>query len=104
MGIITDIQHYRTQEMRMSCQCEIYEICAQCAPSQEAFLKAVHDHDEVVSRQPSSSSSPSYTLADLKTLIAQWINEQEGDTEMLKWTMSILIEWLAKKEREANER
>lgn len=38
------------------------------------------------------SASRSYTLADLKTLIAQWINEQEGDTEMLKWTMSILIE------------
>lgn len=53
---------------------------------------------------PRQSSSPSYTLADLKTLIAQWINEQEGDTEMLKWTMSILIEWLGKKEREANVR
>lgn len=46
------------------------------------------------------ASSPSYTLTELKALIAQWINEQEGDTEMLKWTMSILVEWLARRERE----
>lgn len=52
------------------------------------------------------SSSPSYTLADLERLSKQLISQQQGDTEMLKWALSILIEWLAKeeKEREGNER
>lgn len=32
----------------MSCDCEIYEICRECAPSPEAFEKACRDRDEAL--------------------------------------------------------
>ena len=32
----------------MSCDCEIYEICRECAPSLEAFEKACRDRDEAL--------------------------------------------------------
>lgn len=86
----------------MSCQCEIYEICAQCAPSQEAFLKAVRDHDEVVNRHQPKSPSPSYTLAELNELAKRWADENEA-TNDARWIVSGLLAWLGKKEREGND-
>lgn len=84
----------------MSCQCEIYEICSQCAPSQEAFLKAVRDRDEVVSRLP--SSSPSYTLAELMELGREWARSTGGElTDDM--AVSRFLLWLGKKEREGND-
>lgn len=87
----------------MSCQCEVYEICAQCAPSQEAFLRAVRDHDEAVNCQ-SPSSSPSYTLADLEALMREWLQVPNGPVDYSPAsTMSTFLAWLGRKEREANE-
>lgn len=34
----------------MACDCKIYEICRECAPSPEAFEKAVRDRDEALKR------------------------------------------------------
>lgn len=54
-------------------------------------------------RQLPVSSSKSYTLDDLTRLATEWITEQEGDTEMLKWTFSIFLEWARKREREVGD-
>lgn len=58
--------------------------------------------NKITPAQVKVSASKSYTLRELRDLMDQWIREQEGDTEILRWTMSVLIEWLGKKEREAN--
>ena len=42
----------------------------------------------------------SYTLAEVTKLAAEWIDQQEGDTDMLRWTFSICIEWLKRREKE----
>lgn len=42
----------------------------------------------------------SYTIPELTRLAAEWISEQQGDVEVLKWTFSIFIEWLKRREKE----
>lgn len=53
-----------------------------------------------VVRESRSAPPKSYTVSDITRLAAEWIAEQEGDTEMLKWTFSIFIEWLKQRERQ----
>lgn len=49
------------------------------------------------------ASSPSYTLAEIEQLTREFVAEQEGDTDMLQWTFSIWLAWLAKREREVGD-
>lgn len=45
-------------------------------------------------------ASPSYTLKKIEALAREWVKSQEGDIDMLDWTFSIWLAWLAKRERE----
>lgn len=69
-----------------------YDPCSACGDGDTALR--YHTHDPL---------PKSYTLDDLTRLAAEWITEQEGDVEMLKWTFSIFIEWARKREREVGE-
>lgn len=48
------------------------------------------------------TSSPSYTVAEIETLMREWLNESDniGGTEelALAFRLSIFIEWLKKRE------
>lgn len=35
-------------EVMITCDCEVYEICPSCAPSEPAYAKAAEAHDRVV--------------------------------------------------------
>lgn len=89
----------------MTCQCEIYEICPECAPSREAFLKAASDHDDVI-RQHRVSPSKSYTLDELERLAREFNNEQEHQDEHpigLQLVLSLFLAWARKREREVGD-
>lgn len=64
-------------------------------------------HGLVAAKCPSTrvkvSQSPSYTLAEMRDLMLQWIHEQQGETDMLQWSFSIFLEWLAKREKEVGD-
>lgn len=83
----------------MLCDCEVYEICPSCAPSEPTYAKAAAANNEAARRRAESSSS-SYTLKEIEALAGEWVKSQEGDIDMLDWTFSIWLEWLAKRERE----
>lgn len=64
---------------------------------------ACRDGDTALQYHTHDLLPKSYTLDDLTRLAAEWIVEQEGDTEMLKWTFSIFIEWARKQEKEVGD-
>ena len=67
-------------------------------------LDAIYD-TELTNRLVSSLSSPSYTLAELRELSKEYLaTSQLTDTLAPELILSSLLAWLAKKEREANER
>ena len=87
----------------MICDCEFYEICPSCAPSSEAYEKAVNDRSEAL-RQV-KPSSPSYTLKEIEALAREFCDEMAaGDANLIqtdvRLCLSLLITWLARRERE----
>lgn len=96
MGIITDIEHYRDDTRRKPYKGPINGPCSACSDGDTAMK--YHDHEPL---------SPSYTLAELEQLAQRYTREYQMsiDDELGEFLqLSPFIAWLAKKEREANER
>lgn len=86
----------------MICDCEVYEICPSCAPSEAAYANAAAAHDEVV--RSTVPSSPSYTLKEVSELAQVYTNEivvpTVTDRRILQLQLGRFLTWLAKRERE----
>ena len=118
--------------MPIQCDCEVYEICPSCAPDEPTYAKAAAANDKAVRRRQSYKGpingpcsacgdgdtameyhdheppSPSYTLADLRVLAHGFLQTSDSgigtDGVEMRLKLSIFLAWLARKEREANER
>lgn len=57
----------------IACDCELFEICPSCAPSEEAYTKAAAAHNEAA-RQVKSAPSLTLTtvLAELESVAADF--------------------------------
>lgn len=86
----------------MTCQCEIYEICRECATTPIEYETAVKAHNDVVRQiQPTPKS---YTLAQLEQLAREYCDEWERETDStqteFRLALSLLFQWA--KQRESN--
>lgn len=82
----------------MTCQCEVYEICPECAPSQEAFRRAIAQHDTVL--RSVKPSSPSYTADELTALAKDFAHEGKIESMEGALAIGIFLAYLAKRARE----
>lgn len=90
----------------ITCDCEIYEICPSCAPSQAAFDHAVEQRkialrDAEILPPP----SPSYTLAEIELLAEKYVvihGIKDDLTPQL--FLSLFLEWLKRREKEEGGR
>lgn len=70
--------------------------------------------NKIIPARVKVSSSPSYTLADLRRLTKQFLDDMQhrghvttyGPDSLIDWKFETFLQWLAKveKEREGNER
>lgn len=85
----------------MICDCEVYEICPSCAPSEPTYAKAAAANDEAARRR-SESLSPSYTLAELEQL-AKHFDKALNLSIVEQLALSTFLAWLASEEKEAKD-
>lgn len=94
----------------MSCQCEVYEICPECATTSIQYETAVQAHDDVVHRMKVSSAK-SYTLDDFRRLMEQFLADMGnqgrstiyGAGSLTDWKFETFLQWARKREREVVE-
>lgn len=92
----------------MACQCEIFEICPECATTPLQYETAVKAHDDVVRQvQPLPKS---YTLTELEQLAWQYAdgsdassNPWSSDAIRYRLYLGVFIAWLQQREREGGE-
>lgn len=80
------------------CDCEVFEICPSCAPDEPTYAKAAVVNDEAARR---SGSSPSYTVAEIKSLARVFATEiyagSDVDYIVEHLNLTPFLVWLGKR-------
>lgn len=78
-----------------TCDCELYEVCPVCAPTQGYYDKAA---EAVAAAIPVSPQM--YSLNDIREITREYANEHEGPARLsLQIMTDKLVAWMAKREQ-----